>query len=58
MSKIKAVVKYARDIVRKSRRKAKPLARKILSESIKLERMMEAEAKKRLNKKPVKKKKR
>ena len=55
---IKRMANYARDIVRKSRRKAKPLARKILSESIKLERMMEAEAKKRLNKKPVKKKKR
>ena len=51
---IKRMANYARDIVRKSRRKAKPLARKILSESIKLERMMESEAKKVLSEKKKK----
>jgi len=55
-SRIKTVVGYAREIARKSRKKAKPLARKILSESIKLERMMEEEAKKALSRKAGKKK--
>jgi len=50
-SRIKTVVGYAREIARKSRKKAKPLARKILSESIKRERMMEEEAKKALSRK-------
>ena len=56
--KINSLVKYAKEIARKSKKKAKPVARKILSESIKLERIMEAEAKKMLNEKKKSKKRR
>ena len=53
--KIKILVKYSREIARRAKKKAKPVARKILSESIKLERIMEAEAKKVLSEKSRKK---
>ena len=56
MSKIKTLVRYAKSIASKAKKKGKPLARKILSESIKLERMMESKAKKVINKKTAKKK--
>jgi hypothetical protein len=57
MKKIRNLVKYARGIAKVAKKKAKPMARKILNESIKLERMMEAEAKKMLSKKSKKKRK-
>jgi len=60
MEKIKTLVKYARGVARTAKKKGKPLARKILTESIKLERLMEREAKKVLSdkKKPKRKIKR
>jgi hypothetical protein len=57
-NKIRTLVGYSRAIARKAKKKAKPLARKILSESIKLERIMESEAKKVLNEKSKKKRRR
>ena len=57
MEKIKSLIKYAKGVVKTAKKKGKPLARKILDESIKLERLMEKEAKKALaGKKRVKKK--
>lgn len=62
MEKIKTLVKYAKGIAITAKKRGKPMARKILSESIKLERLMEREAKKALSdkrnpKKKVKRKK-
>ena len=54
-NKIKTLVKYAKFVASKAKKKGKPLARKVLTESIKLERMMEAEAKKVLSKKKKRK---
>ena len=57
MKKIRTLIKYARGIAKTAKKKVKPMARKILDESIKLERMMEAEAKKVLRDKKPKRKK-
>tara|TARA_Y100000034_G_scaffold107718_1_gene137540 strand:+ start:394 stop:624 length:231 start_codon:yes stop_codon:yes gene_type:complete len=59
MKKVKMFVRQARGIAKRAKKKAKPLARRILNESIKLERLMEREAKKVLvdKQKKVKKKK-
>lgn len=58
MKRIKTLVKYARGVARTAKKKAKPAARRILKESIKLERLMEREAKKALatKKKPKRRK--
>ena len=57
LKKVKELKKYAKYIASKAKKSAKPLARKILSESVKLERMYENEAKKVLNKRRTTKKK-
>jgi anti-sigma factor ChrR (cupin superfamily) len=57
MKKIRTLIKYARGIASTAKKKAKPMARKILDESIKLERVMEAEAKKVLRDNKPKRKK-
>ena len=57
MKKIRTLIKYARGIAKTAKKKAKPMVRKILDESIKLERMMEEEAKKVLRDKKPKRKK-
>ncbi|KKQ17617.1 MAG: hypothetical protein US31_C0017G0011 [Berkelbacteria bacterium GW2011_GWA1_36_9] len=48
LKKVKELKKYARVVASKAEAKARPLARKILLGSIKLERMLENEAKKLL----------
>lgn len=54
-NKVKTLVRYAKVVAKKAKKKGKPVARKILSESIKLERMIEGEAKKILSEKRKKK---
>ena len=54
-NKVKTLVRYAKGVAKKAKKKGKPVARKILSESIKLERMIEGEAKKILSEKGKKK---
>jgi len=51
---VRSLVRYARAASKIARKKAKPTARRILNESIKLERMMESEAKKILGDKKKK----
>ncbi|MBS3143335.1 hypothetical protein J4446_00440 [Candidatus Woesearchaeota archaeon] len=57
MKKINTLVRYAKAVARAAKKKGKPMARKVLAESIKLERFMEAEAKKVLNSRKAAKKK-
>ena len=54
-NKVKTLVRYAKVVAKKAKKKGKPVARKILPESIKLERMIEGEAKKILREKGKKK---
>ena len=57
LKRVKELKKYAKYVASKARAKAKPIARSILLESIKLERMLENEAKKALSEKRTVRKK-